>query len=435
MSLILSKKIVTESFLHFLWENKLFSTDELFTDDGLCVEIVHPGIYNTNAGPDFFNAKLKIDTTFWAGNVEIHLNSSEWIKHKHHLDLAYDSVILHVVYKNDTSTKRTDGSHIPTIEIKGRFSLDLWSNFLDLMSQSNWIACSSYLPTIDKALWEKVIEEKCDERLRLKTQNILVALNGLKGNWEECFYQQLAKNFGFNVNAIPFEMLARSLPLKLIHKERDVIENVVSLLFGQAGMLTPTFSDEYPIDLKERYLHLKNKYSLRSIQAETWKYMRMRPVNFPTIRIAQFASTLLASNNLFAIARDIKSKNELISLLQTGSVNEYWNNHYLFDKPSTKISKNIGLLSIHNLIINTFVPFQFAWSIYTNNPDYKKSAIQLLKDIPAEKNAIMEKWNKYNIKSHNSFQSQALLQLKQFHCSEKKCLTCAIGKNLISHKK
>lgn len=425
---------MTESFLHFLWENKLFTTDDLITDDGLRVEIIHSGIYNTNAGPDFFNAKLKIDTTFWAGNVEIHLNSSEWTKHKHHRDLAYDSVILHVVYKNDIVTKRCDGSHIPTIELSGRFSSELWNNFLELVSQPNWIACSSYLSKVDHALWDNVFEEKCDERLRLKTQNILVALNGLKGNWEECIYQQLAKNFGFNVNAIPFEMMARSLPLNLIHKERNVSENVVSLLYGQAGMLTANFSDPYPIDLQTRYSYLKNKYSLHSIQVETWKFMRMRPVNFPTIRIAQFASILIKSPNLFALARDVHSKNEFVSLLM-GSINEYWDDHYLFDKSSTNIPKKIGLSSVHNIIINTFVPFQFAWSIYTGNLDYRKSAIQLLKDIPAEKNEITEKWKGLQIGIHNSHQSQALIQLKQYHCSEKKCLTCAIGKNLISQKK
>jgi hypothetical protein len=422
---------VTENFLHYLWENLLFNKSDLLTDDGKFIEVIHPGTYNTNSGPDFFNAQLKIDGTSWAGNVEIHIHSSDWYKHNHQRDPVYDSVVLHVVYLNDVPTKRIDGSLIPTTELKGHFPEQLWDNFISLVSQNKWISCIDTISSVKTDEWSQLFLDKAEERMRLRTQQILISLNGLKGDWEECFYQYLAKNFGFQLNAMPFEMVARSLPLKIIQKEITVEENINALLFGQAGMLKRDFIDGYPQELRSRYEFLQHKYSLKPLDYSYWKFLRMRPVNFPTIRIAQFSAFIAKHKNLFGMARDMNSKKEMYTHFEC-DLNPYWDDHFLFDKPSKTRKKIIGRTSIDNLLINTHIPFQFAWGMYAGDHQFKDNAIKMLASIAPEMNRIIEKWDDLGVSVENAVHSQALIQLKQYHCDEKKCLTCSIGSKLIN---
>ncbi len=399
--------------------------------DGHDVEIIHPGTHNTNAGPDFFNAQLRIDNTLWAGNVEIHVTASEWVKHEHHKDASYDSCILHVVYENDTVTRRMDGSIIPAIELKGRFPNYLWDNFIALIGENEWVPCGHRIKEIEEEVWTELFQSMAEERLILKARHILISLQGLKNDWEECFYQYLCKNFGFQLNGMPFEMLARSLPLKIVRKEQGTVGNLAALFYGQAGMLERDFLDEYPLDIKKKYQFLQSKYSLKPIHFSTWKFLRMRPVNFPTIRIAQLIVLLQNTSNLFSHARDlekIKDFHELFSF----PIDRYWSDHYLFDKNSVTKDKAIGKTSIDNLIINTIVPFLYAWGTFTDSEAYKLKAKSFLFELSPENNRIIEKWEQCGVKAENAGDSQALIQLKQYHCSEKKCLTCSIGMKLIN---
>ncbi len=422
---------MTEAFLHYIWKNRLFNFNNLKTVDGQEVEIVSPGKHNTNSGPDFFNGQVRIGGTLWAGNIEIHILSSDWFKHNHQKDPAYDSCILHVVYENDGLTRRMDGSIIPEVELKGRYPDYLWNNFIALIAENSWVPCSHRIHEVNESTWNTLYDKMAHEKLQKKSEQILNALVGLKNDWEECFYQYLCRNFGFQINAMPFEMLARSLPLKLLRKEQGNNFIQESLVFGQAGLLEKKFDDDFPTDLQKEYQFLKTKYNLNPIAESTWKFMRMRPVNFPTIRLAQLIALMQNTGRLFAIARDMENVGEFFKLFNH-EINPYWNDHYLFDKKSSSKSKRIGKASIENLIINTIIPFIYSWGIYTADNSYKLKAMKMLFELSVENNRIIEKWSDNGVKALNAGQSQALIHLKQYYCSEKKCLSCAIGKQLIN---
>lgn len=422
---------VTEAFLHHIWKHRLFNHNNLLTDEGEPVEIVNPGYHNTGAGPDFFNAQLIIGGTHWAGNVEIHIQSSDWNRHNHHLDEAYDTCVLHVVLDNDGVTRRMNGTQIPTVQLRGRYPDYLWNNFIQLIGRQDWIACQQQLKDVDEELWSTTIQRMLMERLHHRSQYILISLEGLKNDWEECFYQYLAHNFGFQVNSMPFEMLARSLPLKILRREGANPHAIESLLYGQAGLLEKDFNDSYPTELQMHYRHFQKKYSLTPIAASAWKFMRMRPVNFPTIRIAQFAEMIRSHPSLFSIARDSEDLENILPLLSV-QANGYWSDHYLFDKLSTRSEKNMGIHSIENILINTIVPFIYAWGIFTGSESAREKALEFLFQIPAEDNSIIRKWSEMGVNIGNAGTSQALIQLKQLHCAEKKCLSCTIGSRIIN---
>ena len=305
---------MTESFLHYIWQHQLFDRNNLITDDGQIIEVIKPGQYNTNAGPDFFNSLLKINGTLWAGNVEIHIQSGDWIRHNHQLDPAYDSCILHVVYEINDETLRMNGTRIPSLELKKKFPVHLWENYLTLIGSNGWISCQHRISEIHQNTWSETIDKLIHERLEKRKEQIFITLKGNKDDWEESFYQAISKNFGFQLNAVPFEMLARSLPLKIIRKEHNLPVNIEALLFGQAGMLNDNFKDDYPNKLQEIYLHLSKKYSLRNIQFSSWKFLRLRPVNFPAIRLAQFSALLSQHPALFHTLSDSNSLKNIYSL-------------------------------------------------------------------------------------------------------------------------
>lgn len=423
---------MTEDFLQHIWKYHLFDKNNLIASTGEKIEILNIGQKNIDAGPDFFNAKVKIDNTVWAGNIEIHINSSDWVKHSHNKNKAYDNVILHVVYNNDMQITRSTGEPIPTIELK--FDKKLYSNYQDLIKNEQWISCENEINNIDGFIIDFWLNSLLIERLENKSEYILKTLKQNNNNWEETFYQQLAKNFGIKINQQPFEQLAKSLPLKYLSKHKNNLLQIEAFLFGQAGFLeTNVDGDDYYSKLKKEYSFLKNKFNTKPIEKHLWKFLRLRPSNFPTIRIAQFASLIYKSSSLFS---KIIESDDLIEIKKYFSVStsEYWHTHYVFNKTTKKKIKKTGDVFTNSLIINTIVPFLFVYSKSKDNDDYKIRALKFLEKLPAEKNSIINNWKSLGMPVPNAFYSQALIQLKNEYCNKKKCLYCQIGNRIIASK-
>ncbi|MBI4649471.1 MAG: DUF2851 family protein [Bacteroidia bacterium] len=418
-----------EEFLHYIWKNLLYEKKTIVAFTGEKIEIIEPGQLNTDAGPDFFNAKIKINDTVWAGNIEIHIRSSDWKKHKHHLEKGYNNVILHIVHEYDQDIFRTNGEKIPTIKML--FNPKLFKRYTKLMEAESWLLCREQIVNVDKFIISQCLSSLLIERLIDKTDSIIQSLELNKYNWDESFYIHLARNFGFKLNALPFELLAKSLSLKILARHRDVPFQIDAMLYGQAGMLTGDIQgDKHYTGLKKEYELLKNKYSLQPIEKFLWKFMRIRPVNFPTVRIAQFSSLIQRADNLFSTIielNNVKEIYELFNVIATG----YWESHYDFVRESISHIKRLGKDAIENIAINTVIPFLFLYGRQKDNEEYSKKAIRFLEEINSEKNAIITKWEQAGIKAQNAFESQALLQLRAKYCNRKNCLNCTIGNKII----
>lgn len=434
-----------EALLHHIWKFRLFDMNQLSTVGGESVEITHPGKHNTDSGPDFFDARIKIADTLWAGNVELHIKTSDWQKHNHQHDVAYDNVILHVVFDDDVKGGSGSGGgsgspvNIPILELKSRISENLLKSFDTLMLNQNKIPCSGSISTVDEFTISNWLDRLLIERLEHKTKSIEAMLQQNQNNWEETFYVHLARNFGFKINAVPFELLARSLPLQHLAKHKSELFQIEALLFGQAGLLQSDFNDEYPSRLRKEYYFLKAKFSLQNMDAHLWKFMRLRPVNFPTIRIAQFAQLIYNSSHLFSKLLEIKNAKQAHDLFDV-EVSDYWKTHFMFDKETTPAPKDVsgdkhlGKTSVENILINTFVPFLFYYGKQKGILKIQNRALEFLENINAEKNNITDKWTSLKVKCDNAYKSQALIQLYNFYCSEKKCLSCAVGNKILKPK-
>lgn len=416
---------MTEEFLHYLWKFGNFDTRTLTTTDGEEIQILKKGIHNKDAGPDFSNARIKLGDTTWAGNIEVHINSSDWLKHNHQNDESYDSIILHVVHENDKTISRNNGEAIPTLELKDRISENVFKNYLNLMANTQWIPCANEFKKVNTLVRNNWLDRILAERLERKSGEILKNLEHLNNDIEEAFYVQLAGNFGFKINTEPFKRLARSLPYKIIAKHRYSLLQIEALLFGQAGLLENEFLDDYPSQLKAEYKILKAKFKLEHIPGFNWKFMRTRPSNFPTIRIAQLAEVLYQNTNLFSSILESKTLESITTLFNV-KASEYWDTHYTFDKPSKKTSKSFGHTAIQNITINTIVPFLFVYANYKGDEKLKEKAIKLLEDLPPEKNNITNGFAEIGYQSTNAATSQAIIELKNEYCTHKKCLNCAL---------
>ncbi len=422
-----------EEFLHYIWQYRLFKQNSIKLSDGNIIKIIDVGSQNTDAGPDFFNAKIQIGSTLWAGNVEVHIKSSDWYKHNHHINKAYDNVILHIVKENDANVKNTLGEKIPTIEID--FDNDIYLRYSDLLKSKLWIPCEKNLNRVDNFTVNQWISKLTIERLEDKSLRIEEILIKNKNNWEETFYQSISKNFGLKINADPFQMLACSIPLKYLAKHKNSLFQLEALLFGQAGFLSEDeLGDDYYESLKKEYYFLKIKFELKPIEKHLWKFLRLRPGNFPTIRIAQFAGLIYKSSSLFSKIIEIENVNELRNILNSKH-SEYWDTHYVFNKKSLKRKKNLGNLFFYSIMINTIIPFLFLYGKNRNNNDLKERAVDFLEKLPAENNSIIKAWNDLNINAENAAYSQGLLQLKNNYCNPKRCLHCQIGNKIIRKKK
>lgn len=418
-----------EEFLHFIWDHSLFDKSSLKTVTGDKLEILSTGMPNTNSGPDFFNARIRIGETTWAGNIEIHPKSSHWFQHKHETDQAYSNVILHVVEHYDKPVI-IKGEELPTLEL--RYSPKLLENFEQLLKSKQWIACEEKLHSVDPFILRFWYSSLMIERLQAKTEDILQILRQNANNWNETFYQLLSRNFGMKTNAIPFELLARSLPLQILSKHKNNLFQLEALLFGQAGLLNEMLlGDDYFLELRNEYSFLHKKYNLPGVDAHLWKFMRLRPVNFPTIRIAQLAALVHQSSALFSRILEIEDLDELRKLFEVTASN-YWDTHYRFNKPSAENRpKHLGETIFQNLVINTIAPLLFVYGEQHSSQAMKDLALYFLEKLPPELNQITDKWNERGIESRSAFESQALIQLKKQYCENKKCLHCQLGAKII----
>ena len=420
---------MNEQFLTYIWFQKLFSVTQK-TVDGESVEIIDVGQPNTDGGPDVFNAKIKIGNTLWAGNVEFHQKSSDWIRHGHVTDEAYNSVILHVVLEVDVPILATDGRIIPQMKLS--FPLNLYDNYTMLCVKRQFIACETAIHQVPELVLHSWLDRLLAERLEQKTAVITQMLEQSQHNWEEVFYVILARNFGFSTNALAFELLAKSLPLMVLAKHKSNLLQLEALLFGQAGMLHDDMcQDSYFLDLKREYNFLKAKYRLAPIDLSLWKLLRLRPANFPTIRLAQFAQLIYGSSKLFSKILETSDYKSL-QLLFNCTPSSYWRTHYVFGKSADMKTLRLSKTSKNTLLINTVVPFLFCYGRLRNQFTYEERALDLLNEITAEKNSIVSGFAQCGVRVNSASDSQALIQLKRAYCDVHKCLQCRVAKFLMS---
>ena len=422
-----------ETFLHYLWKYKKFNHSNLKTTMGETLELINMGEHNHGAGPDFFNSRLEIASQEWVGNVEVHLKSSDWYVHNHQLDKAYQNVILHVVWEHDTEIFRQDNTAIPTLELKHYVDTSLLNNYKELLSSSmKWIFCEDSFPLVDDFLLNNWLERLYVERLERKWKEMEELLVVSKNNWEDVLFKLLAKNFGLKVNGEAFLSLAASLNWNIIAKLLPNLVQLEAVLFGQAGLLGEEIQEVYYLQLQKEYAYLKHKYTLNNQGVLPVQFFRLRPPNFPTIRLAQLAAVYHEHSNLFSKLMSVKTKEDTYALFSS-SVSPFWKNHYTF-KSTSKISpKKLTKSFIDLLLINTIIPLQYGYSkqLGKNNSD---QVLVLAESIASEKNSIVEKFNSFKPIPKSAMHSQAIIQLKTEYCNKQKCLECAIGNSILKRK-
>ena len=416
---------MNEHLLQYIWQFQYFNISQLITQAGEAITIINAGKRNSNQGPDFLDAKIKIGTTTWAGNVELHINSSDWNNHKHSADANYKNVILHVVWKDDVPLDLP----FPVLELQSRTSKILLNKYNALMQANSFIPCEKTVHLVNDFVWSSWKERLLVERMQEKSQLVLEYLKDNNNHWEETFWWLLAKNFGVKVNSEAFEKIARSLPLAVLAKHKNQIHQVEALLFGQANLLTGTFKDGYCILLQKEYAFLQKKYKLEPVKIPM-HYLRMRPSNFPTVRLAQLAMLVHNSSHLFSKITATVSIKEIKKMMDV-TANDYWHYHYVPEEASTYKEKKLGTQMVDNIVINTVLPILFAYGHYLKENNYKDKALRWLEEIAAEKNNITKGFAAINIKIKNAFDSQALIQLKNNYCNHRRCLECAVGNSIL----
>lgn len=422
-----------EDVLHYIWKHKAFDSALLKTTKGEDIDIVQLGQHNDNAGPDFFNAQLRISGQLWAGNVEIHIKSSDWYVHHHEMDKAYDNVILHVVWEHDTEIYRKDNSEIPTLELKDYVDKSLMDNYQRLMLSRSYINCEMHFPEVDQFLLNNWLDRLYIERLERKSEVIQQLLKASNNDWEAVLFKMLLKNFGLKINGDAFLSLANSIDFSVVRKLQNNVLDLEALLFGQSNLLTDTnIMDNYYIDLRHRYGYLKQKYNLNSDGVLPIKFFRLRPPNFPTVRLSQFANLYSLEQNLFSKVMDLKTVDGFYKFFNKG-VTGFWMTHYTFGKTS-KVSKKLMTKSfIDLLIINTLIPLKFSYA-KTFGKSIEEDVFKLVRAIKIENNSVVSKFMELKPMEKNALTSQAILQLKQNYCENNKCLQCAVGNSLIVKK-
>ncbi len=424
-----------EAFLYYLWHLKRFNFENLTTTQGEPITIVKTGYRNEDAGPDFLHAELQLGKDTWFGHVEMHIRASDWIRHKHQDDPGYSSVVLHVVYEADCEISLPNGEPLACLELKNRIDAALEQKYLSLVASEQWIPCENLLrsnpvPEIKLTSW---YERLLVDRLETKTHRIAQTLVETHEDWEEAFYRLLARNFGFQKNADAFEALATSTPRNVLLRHKNKLRHIEALLFGQSGLIPEKSEDNYTRGLRDDYLFYAKKYDLTPLEKRQWKFMRMRPANFPTVRIAQFSVLFYRSNHLFSKALAAQSVSEIRNMF-TSEVSGYWRTHYTFEGASDSKSrkKTLGDASIELIIINTIVPFLFYYGARHQYDSFKQRAMKFLEELKSEKNQVLSRFADLGLQSSSAFDSQALLQLKSCYCVKKKCLQCSIGNTLLN---
>lgn len=418
-----------EVFLSYLWENKLLKPD-LRTTAGEPIELISVGMRNNDSGPDFLQAKLKIGETIWAGNVEIHVLSSDWYKHGHDKDRAYQNVILHVVYEADKTVKNSKNTSIPQLELKNTFDIRLLERYNDFLSNKNQIACEKLASSVQEFTWFSWLDRLVVERLENKTIVVSMLFEQSKGDWSATFYRLLLRNFGVKTNVEAFETLASLLPLKTLLKHADNLLQVEALLFGVSGLLNADFQDEYPKLLQREFRMLRSKFDLSVMPAEQWRFLRMRPANFPSIRLAQLATLIHRNSALFSKIKNAKTA-EALKQFFSAKTSSYWDTHYTFDKPSRNKSKTMGESSIDLLLINAVVPVLFFYGKQSKDAFWCEKAISMFDQLKPERNNITKYFESIGVRARSAMHSQAMIELYTHYCESKRCLDCRIGRVLL----
>lgn len=421
----LFKSILNEKLLQYIWQFQYFNQSELKTTGGETVEIINPGKWNKNQGPDFLDAQVRIGELMLAGSVELHLRSSQWELHGHQHDRNYSNVILHVVLEEDTSGI----AGLPVLELEQRIPRLLIERYEQLMDSSTFIACSNSIIEVKELTWLSWKERLLAERMMRKSELVFNFLDQNQMHWEESMWWMLARNFGTKINADAFEAMARSIPVTLISRHKNCIQQLEALLLGQAGLLGNKFRDDYPRLLYREYQFLKKKYNLQPIHQPV-HYLRMRPVNFPTIRLAQLAALMNSSSSFFSRVLETENLAAVKSMMNV-TANDYWHYHYLLDEPSGFRKKTLGKEMTGNLVINTIVPFLFAYGLYHKSEKYKSRALQWLDELDPETNSITTGFAGLGFPSRSAFDSQAFIELKTKYCDPRRCLECSVGNAIL----
>lgn len=413
-----------EQLLHYVWKHKIFSLKELKTTTGQQVEVIDTGLANTDAGPDFFNAKLKLDGVLWIGNIEIHERSSDWFKHGHHADAGYNSVILHIASEIDTEISRSNGERIPQIQLICPEAVR--TNYKELLETASYPPCYRIIPSLSPFTAHSWMSALQMERFEQKATLLNERLKRCQGNWEDAFFITLARNFGFGLNGDAFETWAHQLPFRAVDKHRNDLFQIEAIFFGQAGILEDSDGDGYYLRLKKEYTYLQHKFGLIPMDASLWRFLRLRPANFPHIRIAQLACLYHRAYGLLSRIMETETLQGVRDILK-GGTSEYWLTHYTFGGSSPSRPKTLSNTSLDLLIINTVVTFLYAYGLHKGNPVLCARAGSFLEELKAENNYITRMWEQCGMKASNAADSQALIQLKKEYCDKKKCLYCRIG--------
>ncbi|MCU0420543.1 MAG: DUF2851 family protein [Cyclobacteriaceae bacterium] len=423
---------MSEAFLHYIWLHQYFDRSALRTQAGEEILVHKPGLLNTHAGPDFSGAKITIGSLQWVGQVEVHIKSSDWAHHRHQTDQAYENVILHVVWQDDRPVQRSDGTSIPTLVLQGRVDEKLLRDFRKLINSGQSIPCSSQLRSVPSLIRHAMLDRALAQRLEKKGAEVLALLRSNTGDWEETAYQLLARNMGFKVNADPFFQLAKNLPIKILRKHQNSPVQVEALLFGQAGFLMARTQDPYVQTLHKEFFFLAKKYRLEEkiMSSSQWKFLRLRPANFPTVRLAQLAALLPTLPSLFSFlveVSDIRALKDRVSV----SPSAYWQTHYRFGVKAAAANVRMGEDSVVNIAINTVAPLLAAYSQHTDDQTYLDRALEWLPQLRAESNRITRLWAQAGLRAQHAFDSQAQLELYHHFCLQRHCLNCAIGGYLL----
>lgn len=415
---------MNERFLYYLWENRLINKG-LTTSFGQAVEIVNPGYRNLDSGPDYLEARIRIGGTLWAGQVEIHVRTSDWNRHGHQRDKAYNNVVLHVVYEDDSRV-----NDIPVLSLKGHFDERLFQNYQQFIGAQRWIACERSICDIQPFTIHTWLERMAVERVEEKTVTVTKMLIANHHDWEETFYRLLLRYFGMKVNNEAFETLASLLPFKTLLKHADQLTQLEAMLLGCAGFLETDSDEDYIMLLKREFAVMRSKFNLLTMPVERWRLMRMRPGNFPAIRLAQMAQLIHKNGTLFSRIRTASDTSEVKALFDV-TASDYWETHYRLGVLSDSKPKHLGEATADVLIINAVVPLLFCYGKLHKDESFCETALQFLEETEAENNAIVRQFKKYGIKADNAMQTQALLHLYNMYCKRKRCLECRIGNILL----
>lgn len=421
-----------EQLLHYVWKHKLFPLTELRTTTGQPVEVIDPGLGNPNAGPDFLNAKLKLNGMLWVGNVEIHEKSSDWYRHGHATNPVYDSVILHITQHIDCEVCRTNGEPIPQLLLTCPDSVR--ANYRELLETDQYPPCYRIIPTLPRLTLHAWMAALQLERFEEKTEAVRERLQHADGNWEDAFFVTLARNFGFGLNGDAFETWARHIPLRAVDKHRNDLFQIEAIFFGQAGLLQEPQADPYYQRLQKEYAYLQHKFELTPIDPHRWRFLRLRPNNFPHVRIAQLACLYHRSYGLLSQVLEAESLAEVRTLLK-GGTSDYWLTHYTFAAAAPSRPKTLSPTTLDLLLINTVVPFLYAYGKHKDNEALCARASRFLEELKPENNHIIRLWSECGLTAAHAGDSQALIQLKKNYCDRKKCLYCRIGYEYLKRKK